>query len=352
MDIPEKYYEGLWIYPIPKTLKGLLGVTLELEEFFIRQAFIDSLMNESLMGLQAIPKSDLHNHAGRGGTIQYIGKWANVNIQPPTEPFQSLHGMQNWFVENVKRHCPGIQGYLKRIEASFVQAAEDHIEKLALSFGLDEIDALGGMEPFSRIMNDFHRCYAPRMKFLPELALDRACNVDEVYARLDDIFAYQWFRSIDICSDELAQPIACFKSIYRAANAAGLTLKAHVGEFGTADDVMEAVEELKLQEVHHGIAAARSPQIMRWLSRNHIQLNVCPTSNIMLVVAESYGTHPIRSLYEYGVPVTINTDDLLIFNQSVSQEYMNLYKSGLMKPEELNEIRRTGLKDTMKSPSV
>ncbi|MGM1048904.1 MAG: hypothetical protein ACQEXX_22560 [Bacillota bacterium] len=201
-------------------------------------------------------------------------------------------------------------------------------------------------------MNDFHRCYAPRTKFLPELALDRACNVDEVYGRLDAILACQWFRSIDICNDEFAQPIACFKSIYRAAKSAGLTLKAHVGEFGTADDVMEAVEELELQEIHHGIAAASSPQIMRWLSENHIQLNVCPTSNIMLGVAESYGTHPIRSLYEYGVPVTINTDDLLIFNQSVSQEYMNLYKSGLMTPEELNEIRLTGLKDIMKSPTV
>lgn len=192
-------------------------------------------------------------------------------------------------------------------------------------------------------MDDFHRRFAPQTRFLPELALDRACNVDEVYERLDAIFAWRWFRSIDICCDEFAQPITSFKSIYRAANAAGLVLKAHVGEFGTADDVMEAVEELELKEVHHGIAAARSPQIMRWLSDHHIQLNVCPTSNIMLGVTENYGSHPIRKLVDYGVPVTINTDDLLIFNQSVSQEYMNLYKSGLMTPEELNDIRLTGL---------
>ncbi len=321
-----------------------MPLSLETEEFSNKQAFIDSLTNESLTGLQGIAKSDLHNHAGRGGTIQYIGEWAKVSIQPPTEPFQSLHGMQNWFVEHVKVHCPGIQGYLKRIEASFVQAAEDHIVKLALSFGLNEIDNLGGMESFSRIMDDFHRCYIPQTRFLPELALDRACNVDEVYARLDTILASQWFRSIDICGDEFAQPIAGFKSIYKAAKAAGLTLKAHVGEFGTADQVMEAVEELELQEVHHGVAAASSPQIMRWLAENHIQLNVCPTSNIMLGVAESYDTHPIRNLYEHGVPVTLNTDDLLIFNQSVSQEYLNLYKSGLMTPEELNDIRLIGLR--------
>ncbi|AIQ38795.1 class I SAM-dependent methyltransferase [Paenibacillus sp. FSL R5-0912] len=48
-------------------------------------------------------------------------------------------------------------------------------------------------------------------------------------------------------------------------------------------------------------------------------------------------------LYDYGVPVTLNTHDLLIFNQSVSQEYMNLYKARLMTAEELNEIRLGGL---------
>jgi adenosine deaminase len=43
----------------------------------------------------------------------------------------------------------------------------------------------------------------------------------------------------------------------------------------------------------------------------------------MLKTAESYATHPIRILYDHGIPVTINTDDLLIFNQSVSEEYIN-----------------------------
>ncbi|MNN72075.1 adenosine deaminase [compost metagenome] len=42
--------------------------------------------------------------------------------------------------------------------------------------------------------------------------------------------------------------------------------------------------------------------------------------------------------------VTINTDDLLIFDQTVSQEYLNLYRSGLMTAEELNAIREEGLK--------
>lgn len=44
---------------------------------------------------------------------------------------------------------------------------------------------------------------------------------------------------------------------------------------GTADDVMEAVEELELDEVHHGIASANSEFVLNWLSKHKIQLNVC-----------------------------------------------------------------------------
>ena len=106
---------------------------------------------------------------------------------------------------------------------------------------------------------------------------------------------------------------------------------------------MEAVETLHLHEVHHGIAAAESSQIMAWLARHRIQLNVCPTSNVMLGRARDYQTHPIRSLFDHNVPITINTDDMLIFNSGVSQEYGRLYQAGVFGCEELERIRVQGL---------
>ena len=309
----------------------------------MKKQFIEALYNNSVADLHKIFKSDLHNHAGRGGNIEYIGSWANVKIEPPKKPFDSLVHMQEWFENNVKRHCVGIQGYLKRIEASFSQAHKDNIKVLSLSFGIDEIDLLGTMETFSATVDALHRCYAPYSEFFPELSLGRESGIDNVLNRIDEILSYGWFKSIDICNNEFAQPIKNFKPIYKRAKASGLRLKAHVGEFGSADDVMEAVEELELNEVHHGIAAAQSSQVMKWLANNKIQLNLCPTSNIMLKLVESYESHPIRKLYDYAIPVTINTDDLLIFNQDVSQEYLNLYNCELMTFDELDTIRETGL---------
>jgi adenosine deaminase len=251
--------------------------------------------------------------------------------------------MDEWYQENIKKFCP----YIKRLEAAFVQAASDNITVLAASFGFD--GTIGGMEPeaFIHTMKSFNRKFAPNTTLLPELAFDRSCNTDYELSALDEKLSYNWFKSIDINGNELAQPIKNFKQIYRKAKEYGLRLKAHVGEFGTADDVMEAVEELELDEVHHGIAAAKSKLVMNWLAKHKIQLNVCPTSNVMLRVVDSYSVHPIRKLYDNGIPVTINTDDMLVFNQSVSQEYLNLFISGLMNAEELDNIRETGLKEIL-----
>lgn len=83
---------------------------------------------------------------------------------------------------------------------------------------------------------------------------------------------------------------------------------------------------------------------MKFLAENRIRCNICPTSNIMLKICENFKNHPIRTLYDYGVPVTVNTDDLLIFDSSVSEEFLKLYESGLMNPTELNDIRLYGLK--------
>ena len=58
---------------------------------------------------------------------------------------------------------------------------------------------------------------------------------------------------------------------------------------------------------------------------------------------KDYRDHPIRILVENGIQVTINTDDLLIFDSSIENEYLQLYRAGTLNAEQLDGIRRTGL---------
>lgn len=303
--------------------------------------FTQALQNNSISEMQCIPKSELHSHAGRGGSISYIEKRVNTKTIPSQQPFSSLPEMNQWLNDHIKCHCPpGIDGYLLRIEAAFAQAAADNVQVLALSYGMDEIELLGGMDGFIKKMDAMHQKFAPKTEFFPDLAL--GYSLDEV-EKLDEIFSYKWFNAIDLINYSHTYSLKELKKICKKAKENGLVLKAHIGEFGSPDDVMRYAEELELNEIQHGIAAAKSPQIMRWLAKQKIKLNVCPTSNVMLKNCTGYAAHPIRLLYDYGVPVTINTDDLLIFHSTLSEEYLYLYNSGLMNEDELYEIYQTGL---------
>ncbi len=73
-----------------------------------------------------------------------------------------------------------------------------------------------------------------------------------------------------------------------------------------------AIETLGLDEVHHGIHAANSPGVMKFLADRKIILNVCPTSNIMLGYAKSYAEHPIKILVENGVPGVFTSYSLFL----------------------------------------
>ena len=146
-----------------------------------------------------------------------------------------------------------------------------------------------------------------------------------------------------MCGGENVQPIEAFLPLYKKAEKYHLTKKMHTGETGSAEDVRRAVEILGLSEVHHGINASTSKETMRFLADNHIQVNVCPSSNVMLGFAKDYAMHPIKTLVENGVKVTINTDDLLIFDSSIENEYLKLYQAGTLSAEQLDEIRHVGL---------
>lgn len=304
--------------------------------------FIEALSNNDLDMMKQIPKSDLHNHSARGGNIKYIEDWIGKSIPRPTSKFNSLHDMQQWNNLNINPIFRGALGYEKRIEAAFVQAQNDGVKVLNMSISSDAIYYYGyRVEKLINILKRIHYTFAPNVIFIPEIGFKTKIPIDIMYELLEIFLEQEYFKSIDIYGNEFSLPT--FKKIFRKAKENGLILKAHVGEFGNAELVKEVVEELELDQVQHGIAAVNSKSVMKWLSDNKIQLNICPTSNILLSRVENYKVHPIRNLYDNGVKVTLNTDDMLIFNQSVSEEFLNLYNAGVFNSTELDEIRRNGI---------
>lgn len=308
--------------------------------------FIRFLKSKDLNAIKTIPKADLHNHFSLGGNRKYIKMVTGTDIPYFDGVLSSMQDMDSWNNKYIGEKFHNSEMRKLLIEATFYQAKVDGVTTLEIGedvWGLGEyfdndIDSL--IDIFYRA----HEKIAPDIELRLQIGLSRHCPISYLEECLEHFWGRTEFYSIDLYCDELAQPIENFQSIYKKAKEQGLRLKAHIGEWGTAEEVLKGVQILGLDEVQHGIAAAQSPQVIKYLVDNHIRLNIVPTSNIKLGRVSKLAEHPIKMLYKSGVDVTINSDDILIFDSPVSKEYLRLYEAGTLTAEELDDIRVNGLR--------
>jgi len=123
-----------------------------------------------------------------------------------------------------------------------------------------------------------------------------------------------------IGGDEKLGPAAAFRAIFDYAKSEGLRVVPHAGETGGAAAVREAIE-CGADRIGHGIAAAADPALMRLLRERDIPLEVCVSSNVRTGVVGSIEDHPLRKLWDAGVPIVLNSDDPPMFQTTLLGEY-------------------------------
>lgn len=309
------------------------------------EAFIEALLKKDLVAIRKIPKADLHNHFSLGGNREYIRDVVGVDIPFLEATLQSIQDMHDWNSKYIGNKFHNSSMHKLLIDAAFVQAKFDGVRILEIGedvWGLGEYHN-NDIDELIHSFHDANQRIAPEIELRLQIGLSRHCSIDYLMDCLKYFWGRREFYSIDLYADEFAQPIENFIPIYQLAKENGLRLKAHIGEWGTSDDIIKGIELLHLDEVQHGIAAANSNEAIKYLVDNNIRLNITPTSNIKLGRVQNMKNHPIQRLYRAGVNVTINSDDILIFDSDVSKEYLRLYENFVLTAVELDDIRVNGL---------
>jgi adenosine deaminase len=126
---------------------------------------------------------------------------------------------------------------------------------------------------------------------------------------------------LDLAGNEAEFPSEPFYGIFKEARQTGLHVTIHAGEWGPAQHVREAIEELGAERIGHGVRVLEDPSIMALAKERNTAFEVCITSNYQSGVFASLDAHPLMKMFESGLNVTINTDDPSISRITLSHEY-------------------------------
>lgn len=125
---------------------------------------------------------------------------------------------------------------------------------------------------------------------------------------------------IGIGGDERQAGADAFRDLYAEARDAGLRLTAHAGESTGPESIWGAIN-IGAERIGHGLTAIEDPELMEILAHRQIPVEVCISSNIRTGCCLPLTAHPVRSYFDAGLMVTLNSDDPAMFSSDLESEY-------------------------------
>ena len=142
---------------------------------------------------------------------------------------------------------------------------------------------------------------------------------------------------IGIGGDERQTGAEVFRELYAEARDSGLRLTAHAGESAGPESIWGAIN-IGAERIGHGLTAIDDPELMAVLAERQIPVEICITSNIRTGCCLPITAHPVRSYFDAGLMITLNSDDPAMFGSDLEDEYALAGREFEFTKEHLREL--------------
>jgi adenosine deaminase len=287
-----------------------------------------------------IPKAELHLHIEGTLEPELMFEIAAKNGLPL--PFESIAEARQAY------HFTDLQSFLDiyyrgvevlREEADFYRmtgaylrkASEQNVRHAEIFFD-PQIHTARGIK-FEIVIDGIHRALVEAeqqfgltskliMCFLRHLSLSAAL------ATLRQALVFKdWITAVGLDSTELGFPPEKFKPAFDLARQSGFKTVAHAGEEGPADYIWQAIKQLGVERIDHGIRCVEDPGLVAYLVQNQVPLTVCPLSNVKLRIFDHMHHHNLMQMLNSGLCVTVNSDDPAYFGGYIEENFIALHQA-------------------------
>jgi adenosine deaminase len=313
-------------------------------------------MTDTETFIRGLPKTDLHMHiegsiepelmlelAERNGVPL---RWDTADALRAAYDFHDLQSFLDLYFEACKVLVTE-QDFRDVTSAYLARARLDGVVHAELFIGPQSFTERG--VPIEELMvgvlgamNDAHARHGISSALL--ISVHRHRTEAEAMAVLDQIMPWRdRIAGVGMGGAEIGNPPSRFAHFYGAARDRGFRTCVHAGEEGPADYVREAVEILRVDRIDHGNASMADPSLVRELVERRIPLTVCPLSNVRLRVVATMAEHPLKSMLDAGLRVTVNSDDPPYFGGYVTENLLACYHALDLSIADVIRIVRNGI---------
>ncbi len=309
--------------------------------------------------LRRLPKAELHCHLDgsvRPQTLIDLGR--EYGKAMPRDDADALRTYMR--VDDAR----SLEDYLARFDVTLsVMQTEEALERIAYELAMDAahdgvryievryapvlniragLDLGAAVEAPLRGLERAHRDGGAMARVIICGLRHMAPEVSMELARLAVAYKSHGVVAFDLAGGELGNPASMHAAAFAYARDHDLACTCHAGEGADASSVREAVHICGANRIGHATRLFEDESLTQYVNDRRIALEICLTSNVQTRAVESYQDHPLRSYYDRGMNVVLNTDNRLMSGTTLTAEYMHAAQTLDFTLDELSEIAMNG----------
>lgn len=146
----------------------------------------------------------------------------------------------------------------------------------------------------------------------------------------------------DLAGDEAAYPMNDFMDVFAEAKKMGFPFTLHAGECGSVENIKDSIA-CGAKRLGHGIAMRKNQEVQMLCREKKIGIEMCPISNQQTKAVSCLEEYPIREFLDAGLLVTLNTDNRMVSNTTITKEIEFVQKHFGVCDEEIIQMMRNAV---------
>jgi len=311
--------------------------------------------------LRALPKTDLHCHLDGSLRLRTILELAEQQkVKLPAEDEVSLAKLLQG------RQCTSLEEYLVAFDVTLsVLQREEALYRVARELALDAAaENVRYLEV--RYSPALHQEQGLKMTTVIDAVLEGlrdakrevgikygvlVCGIRHINpqtsVRLAELCVAYKNRGVigfDLAGAEMNFPAKDHKAAFQLILKNNVNCTAHAGEAFGPESIAQAIHYLGAHRIGHGTRLREDGDLLNYVNDHRIPLEVCLSSNVQTGAVPDLASHPLRFYFDYGLRVTINTDNRLITDTNVTKELWLAHKELGLSLEDLVTVIVSGFK--------